>query len=126
MADWEKGEKEHWLPATNFPSRRETLRAYKRRMWVEEMFGDLKGNEFDLESTHLIRLLRLSRLTLAVVFLYVWLIAEGSWAIQNGQQHLVERANRRDLSSFQIGLRWVERCLTNAWPISTKFLPAFG
>jgi len=126
LAHWEKGEKEPWLLATNLPSRRETLWAYNRRMWVEEMFGDLKGNGFDLESTHLIHFLRLSRLTLAVALLYVWLMAEGSWAIKNGQRHLVDRADRRDLSIFQIGLRLVERCLTNAWPIPTRFIPTFG
>jgi len=126
LAHWEKGEKEPWLLATNLSSRGETLRAYHRRMWVEEMFGDLKGNGFDLESTHLIHVLRLSRLTLAVVLLYIWFIAEGSWAIKNGQRHLVDRADRRDLSIFQIGLRLVERCLTNAWPIPTKFIPTFS
>lgn len=119
LAHWEKGEKEPWLLATNLSSRQKTLRAYHRRMWIEEMFGDMKGNGFDLESTHLIHFLRLSRLTLAVVLLYVWLIAEGSRIIKNGQRHLVDRADRRDLSIFQIGLRWVERCLTNAWPLST-------
>jgi len=126
LAHWERGEKEPWLLATNLSSQAETLRAYKRRMWVEEMFGDLKGNGFDLESTHLVHFLRLSRLTLAVVLLYVWLIAEGSWAIKKGQRHLVDRTDRRDLSIFQIGLRLVERCLTNAWPIPTKFIPTFG
>jgi hypothetical protein len=32
-------------------------------MWIEEMFGDLKGNGFDLEST---MLRHVSRLTLAL------------------------------------------------------------
>lgn len=126
LAHWEKGEKEPWLLATNLSSRQETLRAYNRRMWIEEMFGDMKGNGFDLESTHLIHFLRLSRLTLAVVLLYIWLIAAGSRAVKNGQRHLVDRADRRDLSIFQIGLRFVERCLTNAWPLPIHFTPAFG
>jgi hypothetical protein len=59
-------------------------------MWIEETFGDLKGNGFDLESTHLRHILRLSRLTLAVVLLYVWLLAFGSHVIKSGQRHLLD------------------------------------
>jgi len=86
LAHWEKGENEPWLLATNLSSRQETLKAYRRRMWVEEMFGDLKGNGLDLESGHLIHCLRLPRLTLAVVLLYVWLArrAHGSSRTVNG------------------------------------------
>ena len=126
LAHWKKGEKEPWLLATNLPSRRETLFAYRRRMWIEEMFGDMKSNGFDLESTHLRHFLRLSRLTLAVVLLYVWLISTGSRAVKNGQRHLVDRAERRDLSIFQIGLRLVKRRLTNALPVSIRLKPAFA
>ena len=126
LAHWKRGEKEPWLLATNLPSRQKTLRAYRRRMWIEEMFGDLKGNGFDLESTHVRHFLRLSRLTLAIALLYVWLISTGSRAIKNGQRHWVDRAERRDLSIFQIGLRLVERCLTNALPVSIRLRPVFG
>jgi hypothetical protein len=123
LAHWKTGEKEPWLLATNLPDRRTTLAAYSRRMWIEEMFGDMKGNGFDLESTHLRHFLRLSRLTLAVVLLYVWLVFTGSKTIKNGQRHRVDRAERRDLSIFQIGLRSVERRLTNALSISIQLLP---
>jgi len=126
LAHWERGQKEPWLLATNLSSRPDTLRAYGRRMWIEEMFGDLKGNGFDLESTHLGHFLRLSRLTLAVVLLYVWLVSTGSRAVKNGQRRLVDRAERRDLSIFQIGLRLVERRLTNALPISIQMIPILG
>lgn len=126
LAHWKKGEKEPWLLATNLPSRQKTLRAYRRRMWIEEMFGDLKGNGFDLESTHLCHFLRLSRLTLAVVLLYVWLISTGAKAIKDGQRRLVDRTERRDLSIFQTGLRLTERSLTNASPISIRLWPVYG
>jgi hypothetical protein len=126
LAHWKKGEKEPWLLATNLLSRREALRAYRRRMWIEEMFGDMKGNGFDLGSTHLRHFLRLSRLTLAVALLYVWLVSTGSRVIKNGQRRLVDRAERRDLSIFQIGLRSVERRLTNALPVSIGLRPVYG
>ncbi len=53
----------------------------------------------------------LSRLTLAVTFLYVWLLSVGSRTIRFGLRHLVDRKDRCDLSLFQIGLRIIDRCL---------------
>ena len=116
LAHWESGEKEPWCLATNLPDRRMPLAYYARRMWIEEMFGDFKKHGFDLESTMLRHFLRLSRLTLAVALLYVWLISVGGRTIRDGLRHLVDRHDRRDLSIFQIGLRFIERRLTNALP----------
>ena len=117
LAYWKEGEKEAWLLATNFTAHRGALRAYERRMWIEEMFGDMKENGFDLESTRLREVEKLSRLTLAVVLVYVDLIALGARAIKAGLRRLVDRADRRDLSIFRIGLYSRERHLTN----STRF-----
>ncbi|MEA3407435.1 MAG: IS4 family transposase [Chloroflexota bacterium] len=126
LAHWKREEEEPWLLATNLPSRHQALRAYRRRMWIEEMFGDMKGHGFDLESTHLRHFPRLSRLTLAVVLLYVWLICVGRKTIKDGDRHLVDRSDRRDLSLFQIGLRIVERALTNGLSIPFRLLPVYG
>jgi hypothetical protein len=46
-------------------------------MWTEDLHGDLKKHGFDLEITMLHDFLRLSRFTLAVAFLNVWLISIG-------------------------------------------------
>jgi len=126
LAHWKAGEDEPWLLVTNLSSRQAALKAYRRRMWIDEMFGDLKGNGFDLESTHLRNFVRLSRLTLAVVLLYVWLVSMGVRAIKNGQRRLVDRADRRDLSIFQIGLRLADRYLTNALSFSIRLCPVYG
>jgi len=77
------------------------------------MFGDLKDHGFDLECTMLRSFMRLSRLTLAVAILYVWMVSSGTKAIHAGLRHLVDRKDRRDLSIFQIGLRLIERRLVN-------------
>jgi hypothetical protein len=126
LAHWERGEQEPWLLATNLPSRQEALKAYRRRMWTEEMFGDMKRHGFDLESTHLHHFLRLSRLTLIVALLYVWLITTGVRVIKNGLRYLVDRKDRRDLSIFQIGLRSVERRLTNTLNVVISLRPGFS
>ena len=46
--------------------------------------------------------------------------------IKDGERHLVDRAGRRDLSIFQIGLRSIERRLTNARRISIRLIPFYG
>jgi len=117
LVHWAVGEEEPWCLVTNLPDRRLTLQAYGRRMWTEEMFGDLKRHGFDLESTMLQHAERLSRLTLAVVLLYVWSVSTGGRTIHEGRRHLVDRHDRRDLSIFQIGLRFIERQLINTLPI---------
>jgi hypothetical protein len=118
LIHWQVGEKEPWCLATNLPDASLTLRYYRRRMWTEEMFADFKKHGFDLESTMLRNPPRLSRLTLAVVFLYVWLLSVGSRTIRAGLRHFVDRKDRRDLSIFQIGLRFIDRRLLNSLPFS--------
>jgi hypothetical protein len=125
LAYWRSGEKEPWLLAINYPELRTALRAYRKRMWIEEMFGDFKGHGFDLENTQLHTFLRLSRLTLAVALLYLWLIAYGSKVIKDGLRHLVDRKERRDLSIFRIGLDMIDRHLTNQEAFVFRRLPYF-
>lgn len=123
LIHWQKDEKEPWCLATNLPDASLTLRYYRRRMWIEEMFGDFKKHGFDLETTMLRNAPRLSRLTLAVAFLYVWLLSIGSRTIRAGLRHLVDRRDRRDLSLFQIGLRFIDRCLLHSLPFSLPLCP---
>ena len=117
LIHWQIGEKEPWCLATNLPDRSMALKYYRRRMWTEELHADMKKHGFDLESTMLQDFLKLSRLTLAVAFLYVWLISVGTTTIHAGLRRLVDRNERRDLSIFQIGLRFTQRRLTNALPV---------
>jgi len=122
LAYWKPGEKDPWLLATNLECPRATRKAYRRRMWIEESFGDMKSNGFDLECTHLRHFSRLSRLTLAVILLYVWLLAFGSQVIKSGLRHLVDRNDRRDLSLFRIGRNMVERLITNGENLKISFV----
>jgi hypothetical protein len=125
LALWSKGESRPWLLATNLPSSSLARRHYSRRMWIEEMFGDFKAHGFDLEKTRLRHFQRLSRLTLVVAFIYVWLIAFGSKGVKTGHRHLVDRNDRRDLSIFRIGLDLLDRFVANVQPISIPTVPYF-
>ena len=90
---------------------------------MEELFGDLKPHGFDLKSTHLHHIERLSRLTLLVVLLYLWLVALGSRILNEGTRWRVDRQDRRDLSLFQIRLRIIEQCLTNGLALRIWWRP---
>ncbi len=122
---WQIGEKEPWCLATNLPDATLTMRYYRRRMWTEEMFGDFKKHGFDLEGTMLHHAARLSRLTLAVAFLYDWLLSVGSRTVHAGLRHLVDRKDRRDLSLFQIGLRFIDRKLLHSLSFSVSLYASY-
>lgn len=123
LAYWAPGEKEPWLLATNLPDARTARRMYARRMWIDEMFGDLKGHGWDLEATHLRHFMRLSRLTLAVCLLYAWLLHVGATVIRRGLRDWVDRHDRRDLSLFRIGYDSVAKWLILDRPLIAPLTP---
>jgi len=124
LAYWQSGYPHPWLLTTNLLSAREARRAYARRMWIEEMFGDWKGHGWDIETTHLRHPARLSRLVLALALLYLWLVLWGARLIKAGCRAWVDRADRRDLSLFRIGLDTLHRCfaLVRELPVPTPSL----
>lgn len=123
IAHWHKGEKQAWFIATNYPDKATALKAYRYRMWIEEMFGDMKRHGFDLEATRLRSEAKLDRLTLAVCLLYLWLIAFGARIIKSGLRKLVDKKARRDLSIFRIGFDSLLRHIANASDFSITLLP---
>jgi hypothetical protein len=122
---WQKGEKKPWYLATNLLDPRQALRLYRRRMWIEERFGDMKKHGFDLEASHLRHFLRLSRLTLAVCLLYLWLVALAEHVIAFGLTAEVDRHDRQDLSLFRLGWDFLERRLALHDPIPSVSIPNF-
>jgi hypothetical protein len=122
---WQASHKEPWLLATNLTCPALALHLYGRRMWIEEMFGDLKDNGFDLEATHLRAVDRLNRLTLAVCLLFVWFMALGVAITQLGLAALVDRKDRRDLSFFRRGFDFFDRILRLGEPLPPDFFPSF-
>lgn len=122
---WQPGETKPWFLATNLLDSRAVLRLYRRRMWIEEMFGDMKAHDFDLEASHLRHFLRLSRLTLAVCLLYLWLVALAEHVLSFGLTAEVDRSDRRDLSIFRLGWDFLERRLALGDPIPSVSIPNF-
>lgn len=113
LAFWGKGQAECWLLASNLPTMGCILKMYEQRMLIEQMFGDFKGHGFNLEHTRLRHVDRLNRLVFCVALLYVWLIRTGLALDITGARTKVDRHDRRDLSLFQVGIRYVKRCIVN-------------
>jgi hypothetical protein len=120
---WAKGEDEPWILVSDYQDQKQVVSAYRRRMWIEEMYGDMKGHGFDLEATHLRDVERIERLMLGVCIAFVWLITLGSWVVKNSLRHLIDHKSRRDKSYFRLGWDWVERCIRLGLPIRLHFKP---
>ena len=125
LLHWEIGEEEPWYLVSDQPGQGSLLKIYRKRMWVEEMYGDMKGHGFDLESTHLKDTTRISRLVLGICIVFVWLITLGSWVVKRGFRHLLDHKSRRDKSYFRIGWDWIERCFALDLPVPIRFSPFF-
>jgi hypothetical protein len=120
---WRSSEKAPLYLASNQSSIKTTWQLYKRRMWIEEMFGDMKGHGFDLERSRLRHAERLNRLMLAVSLVYIWLVSVGRYVLQHHLADEVDRNDRRDLSIFRLGWDFVERRLALNDPIPMCFIP---
>ena len=122
---WAQGEDDPWYLLSNLADTRLIIRRYKIRMWIEEMFGDMKGHGFDLEATHLDDEDRIARLVLAVCLTFVWLISLGSWVVKRGLRHFIDHKSRRDKSYFRLGWDWIERCFRLNSPVPIHFVLYF-
>ena len=113
VAYWQASAAAPWLLITNLPTCAQAVRQYGRRMWTEETFGDLKGHGFHLDQSHLRDAEKLSRLAFAVFLLYLQFLTEGTRVVCQGLRAQVDRADRRDLSLFQLGWRMWQRLAVN-------------
>ena len=117
LMHWASGEKEPWYLASDLSGESLLLRHYARRMWTEELYGDLKGHGFDLGTTRVHGPRRLEALVLGVALVYVWLLVLGAKTVKRGQRNLVDRKGRRDHSYFRIGWDFLEHRLRLGLPI---------
>jgi hypothetical protein len=89
------------------------LREYAVRMDIEQSFRDDKSGGFDIDHTRLRHPDRLERLLLAVAIATLWCHEAGQFVLLSGHafRRLIDPAHDRQLSVFQLGLRWIKRCL---------------
>jgi hypothetical protein len=92
------------------------LDEYALRMRIEESFRDDQSGGFDLEHTRLKDPARLERLLLAVAIATLWCHELGEQVLQDQalQDELDPGGKERELSIFQLGLRFIKRCIAIA------------
>jgi len=98
------------------PACRARLREYGARMCIEQSFRDDKSGGFDMEHTRLQHPERLERLLLAVAIATLWCHELGEHVLSEGEtcRREIDPGPERELSIFQIGLRWLKRCVATA------------
>jgi Transposase DDE domain len=118
------GESEIVAVMSNRPAGRSRLREYAQRMDIDESFRDDKSGGFDLEHTRLQHPERLERLLLAVALATLWCHELGEQVLAKGEarRRQIDPGAARELSLFQLGLRWLKRCLANALELLPVFL----
>jgi hypothetical protein len=101
---------------TNQIACRARLREYARRMSIEQSFRDDKSGGFDLEHTRLQHAERVDHLLLAIAIATLWCHELGEFVLKQGEalRSQVDPSFQRTLSLFQLGLRWLKRCLAAA------------
>lgn len=98
------------------PAEKQRLDEYALRMRIEESFRDDQSGGFDLEHTRLEHPARLERLLLAVAIATLWCHEIGEQVLQDQtlRDELDPGGTHRELSIFQLGLRFLRRCVSIA------------
>jgi hypothetical protein len=91
------------------------LRHYLKRMHIEESFRDDKSGGFDLHHSHLSDPHRLEMLLLAVAVAVLWIYELGEHVLGK-ERRTIDPAYKRQLSVFQLGWRYLQRCLSCKTP----------
>jgi hypothetical protein len=120
---WDSAYDEPLYLVTNLTDRDAACRCYQKRMLIETFFSDQKSRGFRLNQSHLSDPDRLSRLLIAACLAYWWIIYLGTLASQPHWRRLLHRADRCDLSFFQLGLRLLTFWLDDDAPLRIAFLP---
>lgn len=84
---------------------------YEMRFWIETLFGQQKSRGFALNRTRMTIPAHIDRLLLAVAIASCLTLGLGTHLVIIKQTKQVDRSDRRDLSLFQLGWRYLFRLL---------------
>ena len=108
---WEEGYEEPLCLISNLLPSEQPHLIYDMRYWVETLFGNCKSRGFQLARTHMTTPEHIDRLILGLAIATCLALGLGTHLIVINQADQVDRVDRRDLSLFQLGWRWLYRLL---------------
>lgn len=108
---WDAEDDEPLCLISSLPPAEQPHLIYEMRYWVETLFGNHKSRGFQLARTQMTTPEHIDRLILAIAIATCFALGLGTHLIVTEQTDQVDRADRRDLSLFQMGWRWLYRLL---------------
>jgi hypothetical protein len=108
---WGQGEVEPLCLLSNLTPVQKPHLVYEGRFWIETLFGSCKSRGFGLARTHLTDPEHIDSLVLAIAIAAYMALGLGTHLALSRQTARVDRADRPDLSLFQIGWRGLHRLL---------------
>jgi hypothetical protein len=111
IAWWKEGCEAPIYLVSNMECVDEACYLYGYRFTIETFFSDQKSRGFNLNKSHISDPERIARFLIASCLAYIWVIYLGVRAVKDKLQAIIHRADRCDLSLFQLGLRMLEHLL---------------
>jgi hypothetical protein len=108
---WAKGEKDPLCLISSLAADEAPHLIYEMRFWIETLFGQQKSRGFALNRTRMTTPEHIDRLLLAIAIASCLTLGLGTHLVIIKQTKRVDRSDRRDLSLFQLGWRYLFRLL---------------
>ena len=115
---WTEGDNRHdpelLAVISNQTAELQRLQEYSQRTDIEQSFRDDQSGGFDMEHTHLLQPAQLERMLLALSIATLWCHEVGEYVLAGGEDRRreIDPGHHRELSLFQLGLRWLQRCVS--------------
>lgn len=94
---------------TNFEAGYTAKMYYQKRFLIETFFSDQKSRGFFIHKTRLKKAKRIDKLLICTCLAYMWVVFLGEFIKKDIKKYKkIARKDRKDISLFQIGLRWIK------------------
>jgi hypothetical protein len=122
VAVWRHPAKESWRLITDLPPTLRRTAQYRMRRWEDERVRDDKSSGFHGQARRLRDPARMDRLLLALHLVLCFVLTHGARVLNRGLRASFERRDRRDLSSFTLGRRYLLHALTHNRPLYPRLV----